>query len=139
MNILLLEGDESTSRSLTHQLTDKGYKVFVAYNENKAIDVVLDNHIDLIICDLIEPVLNGVSFLSTRGKFMSLRVPVIVLSSANSKQALKRLPIEIGFFMEKPLQFNKLLDLVGQCELDQILSGPLEEKPSLSHSNWIVQ
>jgi two-component system capsular synthesis sensor histidine kinase RcsC len=117
MNILLLEDDELTLKFLSHHLTEKGHKVYPAINGNEAIDIVLDNPIDLIICDLMVPILSGVSFLSSRGKFMSLDVPVIAMSSLKDGEAmLKNLFIDFGFFIAKPVDLEKLMELVELCE-----------------------
>jgi DNA-binding response OmpR family regulator len=118
MNILLLEDDELVLKSLSFQLTEKGHRVYEANNGNKAIDIALDNRIDLIICDLMVPVLSGVSFLSCRSKFMSPNVPVIAMSSLKDAEAmLKSLLIDFGFFIEKPIDIEKLFGLIDQCQL----------------------
>ena len=120
MNILLLEDDEMTLESIAYHLRQKGYKVFPASDGNKAIDIVLDNPIDLIICDLMVPLLSGVSFLSSRKKFMSLDIPVIAISSLyNAESMLNNLLIDVEVFVSKPIQFEKLLHLVNKCQLMQ--------------------
>ncbi len=116
MNILVLEDDEMTSESIAFRLKEKGHTVYQAYNGNIAVDVVLDNPVDLMICDLMIPLLSGVSFLSSRGKFMSLDVPVIAMSSLdNAESMLKNLFIDFEFFIPKPIDFEKLFDLIEKC------------------------
>lgn len=120
MNILVLEDDEFTLKLISHQLTEKGHKVYPASNGNEAVDVVLDNPVDLIICDLMVPLLSGVSFLSSREKFMSPDIPVIAMSSLKDAEAmLKDLCIDFGYFIAKPIDFEKLSELISQCEQKQ--------------------
>ncbi|MGZ4035750.1 MAG: response regulator [Bacteroidia bacterium] len=133
MNILILEDDEFTLKLISHQLIEKGHNVYPANNGNEAVDVVLDNPIDLIICDLMVPLLSGVSFLSSREKFMSLDVPVIAMSSLkDAEKMLKDLFIDFGFFISKPINFEKLFELIDQCELRQKEKRSKDEQIRLS-------
>ncbi|MGZ4117221.1 MAG: response regulator, partial [Bacteroidia bacterium] len=110
-----------------------GHNVYPANNGNEAVDVVLDNPIDLIICDLMVPLLSGVSFLSSREKFMSLDVPVIAMSSLkDAEKMLKDLFIDFGFFISKPINFEKLFELIDQCELRQKEKRSKDEQIRLS-------
>ena len=117
MNILLLEDDELTLNSLSYLLTQMGHTVYPANNGGTAVDVVLDNPIDLIICDLMVPILSGVSFLSSRGKFVSLDVQVIAMSSLKDGEAMLRsLFIDFGYFLQKPVDNEKLMELLSKCQ-----------------------
>lgn len=127
MNILLIEDDEITLAALSHQLIQQGHKVHLADNGKKAVDIVLDNSIDLVVCDLMLPVISGVSFLRVRNKFMSPHVPVIAISALdNGEEILKEMGVQFGFFIKKPIRHEKLLDLVSQS---QSLPRPDEARP----------
>ncbi len=118
MDILLIEDDEITLTALTFKLTANGHKVQIAGNGSKAVDMVMDNHFDLLICDLMMPIISGVTFLSIRENFMSMDTPVIVMSSlGEADEMLKKLNINFGFFIKKPIQFENLLNVVHQIEL----------------------
>jgi len=120
MNILLVEDDEILLKALTYKLTEKGHKVYQANDGKKAVDIVLDFPVELIICDLMIPIISGATFLRMRRKFMSLEIPVIVMSSLkNAEEILKNLGVEFLFFIEKPVQIEKLLDLVEQSQVRQ--------------------
>ncbi|MFY9311167.1 MAG: response regulator [Bacteroidia bacterium] len=120
MDILIIEDDEITLTALAFKLTAKGHNVKTAGNGSKAVDMVMDNHFDLLICDLMMPIISGVTFLSIRENFMSLDTPVIVMSSlGEADEMLKKLNINFGFFVKKPIQFDTLLSLIQQIELQQ--------------------
>ncbi|MES2590698.1 MAG: response regulator [Bacteroidota bacterium] len=121
MNILLIEDDEITLRALAFKLTEKGHKIQMAINGSKAVDMVMDNSFDLIICDLMMPIISGVTFLSIRENFMSLETPVIVMSSlGEGDEMLRKLNINFGSFIKKPIQFNHLFELIQQIESKQV-------------------
>jgi DNA-binding response OmpR family regulator len=120
MNILLIEDDEITMTALAFKLTANGHNVQMAGNGSKAVDMVTDNCFELIICDLMMPIISGVTFLSIRENFMSLDTPVIVMSSlGEADEMLKKLNINFGFFVKKPIQFDNLFNLIHQIEAKQ--------------------
>lgn len=123
MNILLIEDDELILTALSFKLKENGHQVFAAVNGSRAVDIVVDNSFDLIICDLMMPVISGVTFLSMRENFISLDVPVIVMSSlGEGDEILKKLNINYEFFLKKPIQFEKLFELIKQIH---------EKKPTI--------
>lgn len=117
MNILLVDDDEMILTAISFKLKDKGYNVHIAANGSKAVDVIVDNSFDLIICDLMMPVISGATFLSMRENFLSVNVPVIVMSSlGEGDEMLKKLNINFEFFLKKPIQFEKLFELIEHIE-----------------------
>jgi DNA-binding response OmpR family regulator len=118
MNILLVEDDEILLKALSFKLTEKGNQVYQARDGKRAVDVVLDYPVDLIICDLMIPIISGATFLRMRRKFMSLSIPVIVMSSLkNGEEILKNLGVDFMFFVKKPVNFENLIDLVEQSQI----------------------
>src|ERR1041385_4940033 len=69
MNILLIEDDKMLLRMLTKNLEDHGHRVFGAGDGREAVDLALENEVDAIVCDLMMPVISGVTFLHSREKF----------------------------------------------------------------------
>jgi DNA-binding response OmpR family regulator len=120
MNILLAEDDELMLKALSFKLTENGHSVSIANDGSIAIDITMSNPFDLIICDLMMPIVSGVTFLSMRENFMSTNVPVIIMSSlGEADEVLKKLNIPFGFFIRKPIQFEKLFELIEQIQLTQ--------------------
>src|ERR1051325_3300862 len=70
MNILLIEDDKMLLRMLTKNLEDHGHRVFGAEDGRQAVDLALENEVDAIVCDLMMPVISGVTFLHSRERFM---------------------------------------------------------------------
>ena len=121
MNILLIDDDEMIVAAISFKLKEVGYNVHIAANGSKAVDIIVDNSFDLIICDLMMPVISGATFLSMRESFLSVNVPVIVMSSlGEGDEMLKKLNINFEFFLKKPLQFEKLFELIDQIKSNSI-------------------
>jgi DNA-binding response OmpR family regulator len=121
MNILIIDDDELILKALAFKLAEKGHDIYVASNGSVAVDIVVDKLFDLIICDLMMPIISGATFLSMRDNFISMDVPVIVMSSlGEGDEILKKLNINFEHFIKKPIQFEKLLELVQKTQLNSI-------------------
>ena len=95
MNILLIEDDKMLLRMLTKNLEDHGHRVFGAGDGREAVDLALENEVDAIVCDLMMPVISGVTFLHSREKFMPPDIPVIVISGLEEgENVLKSLDVK---------------------------------------------
>ncbi len=115
MNILLVEDDQLLKKALSNRLTTEGHVVLEARNGKEALDIVLENAIDLIVCDLMMPIISGVTFLNMRNKFMSPDVPVIVTSSLEGAgEILNNLGISYNGFLHKPIDEKALLIMIQE-------------------------
>lgn len=91
--ILVCDDERDIVRALKIYLTAAGYEVLEAYNGKEALDVVGENEVDLIVFDVMMPVMDGIEAI------MKLRenydMPVIFLS-AKSEDQDKILGLNIG-------------------------------------------
>ncbi len=58
-NILVAEDDKHTSRLMKSILKSAGYEVFCAYNGEEALDILDTQYVDLVIVDIMMPVMDG--------------------------------------------------------------------------------
>ncbi|MEW6468841.1 MAG: response regulator [Bacteroidota bacterium] len=117
MNILILEDELLLLKTLSYKLAQRGYRVFPADNGKKAVDTVVEHPIDVIICDLMLPVIPGITFLYRRHKLMQTQAPVIVISALrNAEEILRELSVDYTYFLKKPLNLEKLYVLLGQLK-----------------------
>ena len=91
--ILVCDDERDIVRALKIYLTAAGYEVLEAYNGKEALDAVGENEVDLIVLDVMMPVMDGIEAI------MKLRenydMPVIFLS-AKSEDQDKILGLNIG-------------------------------------------
>jgi len=115
MNILIVEDDRLLTKALSVGLTNAGHIVYTAENGSLANDIVSDNKVDFVICDLMMPVLDGATFLSLLRSFHNSGVPIVVMSTLNNAESiLKNLNIEFSIFFPKPFIIDELLNFVEQ-------------------------
>lgn len=61
--ILIVEDEPTLKNILVDKLTNKGYEVSFALNGKKGLERALTIHPDIIILDIIMPVMDGIRFL----------------------------------------------------------------------------
>src|SRR5260370_40230941 len=62
-NILVVDDDPLIIILVKRKLTDAGYTVHVAEDGQKALSVIASVHIDVVITDVVMPVLDGWAFI----------------------------------------------------------------------------
>jgi len=109
MNILLVDDEEMTLVALSKKLREQGYTVSVATNTIEALKAVKEEKIDLIISDIIMPMISGFTLLSMLKNFYYLSLPVILISSYNQENVLlKSHSLGASDFVSKPINYDEL-------------------------------
>jgi chemotaxis family two-component system sensor histidine kinase/response regulator PixL len=114
--ILIAEDSITTRQALTLTLEKFGYQVFQAQDGQEAIEQLqLQPNIQLVICDIEMPGMNGFEFLRRSQQMPELaNVPILILSS-RSDEKHRSLAAQLGAtaYMTKPYIEHKLLSLVA--------------------------
>lgn len=122
--ILYIEDNDDNLFMLTRRLRRRGYDVLAARDGKAGVQAALDSRPDLILMDLVLPVLDG--WAATR-ELKSLpetrEIPVIAVSShAMSGDREKALAAGCDDYHTKPIDFERLvtairnhLDRRGDC------------------------
>ena len=106
---LLIVDDEQQIIELVRKYAEhEGYKVISCLNGKEAIDKVKNHDIDLIIMDIMMPVLDGFSAVKEIKKFS--KVPIIMLS-ARSEEYDKLYGFDLGIddYVTKPFSPKELM------------------------------
>jgi DNA-binding response OmpR family regulator len=110
--VLIAEDDAAIRDVVADALTDKGYAVTAVANGQEALDRCHAVTPDLVLLDLMMPVLDGFQFLK-RGR-EGCHAPVIVMSAG---LRFRELPAEthVDGFVEKPFDLAVLVAAVERC------------------------
>jgi|ERR1017187_2022789 DNA-binding response OmpR family regulator len=109
MKILIVDDDELTLKAINHSLTEEGYKVILAEDVSKALTILEDEKIDLIISDIMMPNVSGLGLLSLLKNFYFDRIPVILISSLNKGDVVANsLGLGARYFLAKPVDLKEL-------------------------------
>lgn len=116
--ILVVEDDESVREMVQSVLEDESYRVVTASNGRQGLASVALVHIDLIVCDIMMPTLDGRKMCHIiRANPRYETIPIILMSAANEK--IKR-QFPYATFLSKPFTINNLLDNVTRLLADEV-------------------
>lgn len=120
--ICVCDDDKNIVEVISYYLKKEGYQVFECTNGQEALEVIKSNDIDLLIIDIMMPVLDGISAVVQLRQFSN--IPVIFLS-AKSEETDKIVGLRIGAddYVTKPFSAKELVARVqSQIRRNQSLN-----------------
>lgn len=108
VTILVVEDNEHT-RLLTEARLKRYYNVVVAKNGSEALDVFYERQIDLIVADIMMPIMDGYEMVSHLRENKE-DVPVLFLTAKSTFEDKKK-GFELGVddYVTKPIDYEELL------------------------------
>ena len=116
-SVLVVDDYESNRELLTRRLLRHGCSVSVAENGRRALEMLRERPVDLVLLDLVMPELDGYAVLSAMKADANLRgIPVIVLSALDEMASVVRC-IASGAedYLPKPFDPVLLRARIGAC------------------------
>lgn len=111
--ILIVEDEPIIRRFLAEELADTGHLVTTASNGAQALDYVRTQPTDIVLLDLLLPVMDGLQFLRERLSQPQLaRVPVVVLSAAGIDALRLAAKLHATAVLAKPLDLDVLAEVI---------------------------
>lgn len=116
MNILILvvEDEQSLAELLETFLIDLGYNVITANNGQTALNVLDKTRVELIISDVMMPVVDGYELVHEIRTTPDLSETPILLISAAPINRGKLMPFHAEAYLSKPYELDRLETLVQQ-------------------------
>jgi DNA-binding response OmpR family regulator len=110
-NILVVEDEETTASLILYKLTNSGYQATIVRDGIQALESLKTSRPDLIILDLMMPLMSGREFLiALRKESEYAAIPVIILSARTlEKDVLEGLALGADDFMKKPFSPSELV------------------------------
>jgi len=109
--ILLVDDEENYRELIARVLTKAGYAVLQAADGMGALSLLERSNVDLVISDILMPVLNGYALVARlREKWPDM--PVILTTGFLSPDAAKSMMKGSVDFIPKPINAETLLDMV---------------------------
>lgn len=135
--ILVVDDDENICRLLKMYLANEGFQILVAHDGSKALEYVEKEKIDLIILDVMMPVMDGWDVCKAVRKISS--VPIIMLTARDMLDD-KLLGFEAGAddYMVKPFETKELVARVKARLREKQDSDENDDRTPLSLGNLVV-
>ena len=84
--VLLVEDDKAIQQLLAAMLQLEGYEVFTADHGLKAIEILQKDSVDIIVCDMMMPYMDGMRFIRWVREDQKMTLPVMVLTSVHDEK-----------------------------------------------------
>jgi CRP-like cAMP-binding protein len=113
-NILLIEDSDDIRETTAEILELAGYKVFTAENGKIGVEIAQINKPDLVVCDIMMPVLDGYGVLHIFNQNEALQnIPFLFLTAKTERTDLRK-GMEMGAddYLTKPFQEIELLNAI---------------------------
>src|SRR5262245_23002195 len=114
--VLVVDDDVEIRQALTDILEDENYSVRAAANGREALELVSRGPSpDVILLDVMMPVMDGWHFLSARlGHPRLIEVPIIIISAGTEAEREAK---KVGVFevAKKPLHVDDLIRRIEDC------------------------
>lgn len=139
--ILIVDDEEDILDFLKRILSDK-YKIITAENGQDALNILTDEAVQLIICDVMMPKMDGFEFCKiVKSNFDFSHIPVILLTAKNTIQSkIKGLELRADAYIEKPFSKEHLFAQIASLLTNRntvreyFASSPLVHIKSMAHS-----
>jgi sigma-B regulation protein RsbU (phosphoserine phosphatase) len=113
--LLVVDDNEMNRDMLSRRLSRRGHTVLVAENGVKALEIIGKEPFDLILLDIMMPVMDGMEVLETLRKTRSPSDLPIIMATARSESedVVKALKMGANDYVTKPLDFAVVLARVN--------------------------
>jgi CheY-like chemotaxis protein len=116
VRVLVVDDDPSIRRMIMAALRRDGYSFSEAANGKEALEVMKLERPDIVILDLMMPMVSGWDVLRERSTDPDLlSIPVIVVSANRSAELASAMDKGICAFLPKPFDITALSSLVRSC------------------------
>jgi two-component system, cell cycle response regulator len=128
--ILLVDDNEDILEFLADELGEK-YQLLTATNGREALAIILEEVVNLVVCDVMMPVMDGFEFCRLiKSNVEYSHVPVILLTAKNTLQSkIEGLEMGADAYIEKPFAMEYL-----QVQIANLLANRNKIKDYFAHS-----
>ncbi|GAB4307369.1 response regulator transcription factor [Pseudothermotoga elfii] len=107
--VLIVEDNEDLLNSIKEFLLKEGYDVSCAVDAEQAFDLVIEDHYDCLVVDVLLPRINGFEFVEHLRESL-INVPILILTALDAiNDKVRGLSCGADDYLTKPFDFRELL------------------------------
>lgn len=108
-SILVVEDDENLRKLITAVLRRNRYNVLQAKDGGEAVTIAENNHVDLMICDIMLPVMDGYEVTKTIRE-SNKDMPILIVTARETLEDKRRgFAVGTDDYMVKPINMDEML------------------------------
>ena len=114
--ILIVDDEPNIVMTLEYTFKKSNYEVFIARDGQEALDILKTNFPDVIILDIMMPMVDGFATLEQIRKDANLQHTKVMFLSAKNKESdiEKGLALGADAYMTKPFSIKKVVEQVEE-------------------------
>ncbi|MEW6283065.1 MAG: HD domain-containing phosphohydrolase, partial [Candidatus Eremiobacterota bacterium] len=131
LSLLILEDDAQVAASLERALKAHGYQVQVAQNAAQAVEIARRVPLDLILCDVRMPGVDGLEALATLRTLQEGVRSIVMTGYASEDAPVRAIQNQVDDYLFKPVPLDRLLASIRRstelCQLEKRSRRAMEE------------
>ncbi|SIS49208.1 Two component regulator propeller [Zobellia uliginosa] len=139
--VLLVVDDNPDIRTFISKVLGKTYTVYKAENGKKGLEVAKKVMPNIVICDIVMPVMDGIEFSRIlKSQPETSHIPIIILTAKSSQESeLQSLELGVDEYLRKPFDFELLkLKLSNIIKRRETLRKRFNRKITVQPSEVVV-
>ena len=112
LKMLVVDDEPALRQSLFNQFTDEGFVVEMANDGDVALDMIKNNHYDIVLLDLNMPRMNGMTALIEMTKLDRYPHVVVLTIVDDAAKAIECVKLGASDYLTKPYDPEELLHVV---------------------------
>lgn len=124
---ILFIDDNKDLRELIQHILSKKYQIFIAENALQGLELLKNTPVDIIICDIMMPQMNGLEFCrQIKGDIQTNHIPIIMLTAKNATDdQIECYKAGAESYIAKPFEMKIL-----QARIDNLLQSREQSRQS---------
>ena len=116
--ILIIDDDKGIVEMIKAALTKRNYEVFTASDGTEGLELVKNSPPDLILLDVVMPLMNGYEFLRALKALKAIEggamIPVVVMTAKEGMEEIFKFE-GVNEYLVKPSDSSKLIKKIEEC------------------------
>lgn len=115
--VLIVDDEQSLRDYLSAVVSELGHQPFCAENGKIGLEIVIKEKPNLVISDMVMPIMSGREFIENIRKLpQGEKVPIIIISGfAKIGEVSSLLKIGATYFLKKPVDLNAIQEYINKA------------------------
>jgi YesN/AraC family two-component response regulator len=113
--LLIVEDEEMVLNQIKIILEDYVDTIYTAKNAKKAIDIIKNKKIDILLTDLLMPVMDGIELLEyIRDNNLDVPTRIITTAHTETEYLLSAIELKVDGYLLKPINPSDMVDMINK-------------------------
>ncbi len=117
INLMIVEDEVPLVKKMTANVdwAKNGYQVFTSTNGGKALQILRDKYIEILVTDIKMPGMSGIELIKKSKKICPGIIPIIISGYAEFEYAQASIRLNVSDYILKPFRSFRLLEVVEKA------------------------